>query len=127
MSSNKSGSSKSKKSSGSRAKSSSDGKPSKYSIYKSYGGWPNFMHSHGLKTWDHDDVEEGNRIVEARCISIDHRTGVADMYYVRERRKCVRIFVTQGSTMLRPYLRIQYAFLKRMPFFREARVRATSS
>ncbi|THH33190.1 hypothetical protein EUX98_g945 [Antrodiella citrinella] len=40
-------------------------KPSLNSVYKSYGGWPNFMHSHGLKTWDMDDVDEGHRIAEA--------------------------------------------------------------
>ncbi|KAH6905532.1 hypothetical protein BKA70DRAFT_9070 [Coprinopsis sp. MPI-PUGE-AT-0042] len=33
-------------------------------IYQSYGGWPNFMHSHGLKPWDQDDVEEGRQIVD---------------------------------------------------------------
>ncbi|EAU89475.2 hypothetical protein CC1G_07701 [Coprinopsis cinerea okayama7 len=35
-----------------------------YAIHQSYGGWQNFMHSHGLKPWDLDDVEEGKRIVE---------------------------------------------------------------
>ncbi|EKM79752.1 hypothetical protein AGABI1DRAFT_113057 [Agaricus bisporus var. burnettii JB137-S8] len=35
------------------------------SYYKAYGGWPNFMHSHGLKPWDLDDVEEGRAILEA--------------------------------------------------------------
>jgi hypothetical protein len=39
--------------------------PSDNSIYSSFGGWPNFMRSYGLKTWDLDDVEEGKRIVEA--------------------------------------------------------------
>ncbi|KAI0075890.1 hypothetical protein K474DRAFT_1566846, partial [Panus rudis PR-1116 ss-1] len=39
--------------------------PSANSIYESYGGWQNFMHSHGLKTWDDDDVEEGHAIVQA--------------------------------------------------------------
>lgn len=35
------------------------------SIYASFGGWPRFMQSYGLKTWDDDDVEEGRRIAQA--------------------------------------------------------------
>ncbi|KAF9456842.1 hypothetical protein BDZ94DRAFT_1274639 [Collybia nuda] len=35
------------------------------SYYKSYGGWPNFMASHGLKPWNPDDVEEGHQIIQA--------------------------------------------------------------
>jgi hypothetical protein len=35
------------------------------SIHQSFGGWNNFMHSYGLKPWDVDDVQEGERIVEA--------------------------------------------------------------
>jgi len=34
------------------------------SYYKSFGGWPRFMHSYGLKPWDDNDVEEGKRIIE---------------------------------------------------------------
>ena len=34
-------------------------------IYRPFGGWPGFMHSYGLKTWNTDDVEEGKQIVEA--------------------------------------------------------------
>lgn len=37
---------------------------STYSYYSSFGGWMNFMHSHGLKHYDLDDVEEGKRIVQ---------------------------------------------------------------
>jgi hypothetical protein len=33
-------------------------------IYQTWGGWPNFMHSYGLKPWDLDDVEEGHRIID---------------------------------------------------------------
>lgn len=39
--------------------------PSNNSIYREYGGWPNYMHSHGLKPWDLDDVEEGKAITQA--------------------------------------------------------------
>ncbi|KAF9026859.1 hypothetical protein BDZ89DRAFT_1161106 [Hymenopellis radicata] len=35
------------------------------SYYKPYGGWPGFMASHGLKTYDQDDVEEGKAIIQA--------------------------------------------------------------
>lgn len=35
------------------------------SIYDSYEGYENFMHSFGLKPWDADDVEEGQRIAES--------------------------------------------------------------
>ena len=38
--------------------------PSDNSIYSSFGGWPGFMRSYGLKPWDLGDVEEGKRIVE---------------------------------------------------------------
>lgn len=38
--------------------------PSNNSIYSSFGGWPGFMQSYGLKPWDLNDVEEGKRIVE---------------------------------------------------------------
>ena len=38
---------------------------SDYSIHQSYGGWNNFMHSHGLKPWNDDDVQEGKAIVQA--------------------------------------------------------------
>jgi hypothetical protein len=41
------------------------GDQSNNSYYKPYGGWTGFMHSHGLKPWDDDDVEEGKRIIEA--------------------------------------------------------------
>jgi hypothetical protein len=38
--------------------------PSNADIYRPFGGWNGFMHSHGLKTWNLDDVEEGKQIVE---------------------------------------------------------------
>ena len=38
---------------------------SSYAIHQSYGGSNNFMHSYGLKPWNHDDVQEGKAIVEA--------------------------------------------------------------
>ena len=37
--------------------------PSNNSIYQTFGGWPGFMHSHGLKPWNDDDVQEGKAIV----------------------------------------------------------------
>jgi hypothetical protein len=38
---------------------------SKYqTIKEGWGNWPNFMASYGLKTWDQDDVDEGNAILE---------------------------------------------------------------
>ncbi|TFK65391.1 hypothetical protein BDN72DRAFT_845615 [Pluteus cervinus] len=33
--------------------------------YDSYGGWTNFMVSHGLKPYDPDDVMEGKAILDA--------------------------------------------------------------
>ncbi|TFK22443.1 hypothetical protein FA15DRAFT_517388 [Coprinopsis marcescibilis] len=42
-----------------------------YAIHKSYGGWPNFMHCHGLKEWDLHDQDTAKRIVEG--IKQDHR------------------------------------------------------
>ena len=38
---------------------------SDYQYYKDFGGFNNFMHSYGLKPWDHDDIQEGKRIIEA--------------------------------------------------------------
>ncbi|KAL4254884.1 hypothetical protein ABKN59_004290 [Abortiporus biennis] len=35
------------------------------SLYRSYGGWPNYMHSHGLRPWNVDDVDEGRAITQA--------------------------------------------------------------
>ncbi|KIY68987.1 hypothetical protein CYLTODRAFT_453019 [Cylindrobasidium torrendii FP15055 ss-10] len=35
------------------------------SYYNDFGGWQNFMHSYGLKPWDHNDVEEGKSILAA--------------------------------------------------------------
>jgi hypothetical protein len=35
------------------------------SIYDSFGGEQNFLMSYGLKPWDTDDLEEGNRIIQA--------------------------------------------------------------
>jgi hypothetical protein len=32
---------------------------------KAYGGWTGFMHSYGLKPWDHDDIEEAEMIVRS--------------------------------------------------------------
>ena len=43
----------------------SDEETSRESVYDSYGGYENFMHSFGLKPWDADDVEEGQRIAES--------------------------------------------------------------
>ncbi|VDC02407.1 unnamed protein product [Peniophora sp. CBMAI 1063] len=40
-------------------------KPSTNSYYRSYGGWPNYMHSHGLRTWDYGDAQEGRAIRES--------------------------------------------------------------
>jgi len=37
---------------------------SDYHYYKSFGGFNNFMHSYGLKPWDHDDIQEGKRIIQ---------------------------------------------------------------
>ncbi|KAF8980154.1 hypothetical protein BDQ17DRAFT_366395 [Cyathus striatus] len=45
-----------------KSSSKSDSGPSDYAIHKSYGGWPNFMHSHGLKTYNSGDVAEGKAI-----------------------------------------------------------------
>jgi len=57
-----------KSSSNSKATSSSSGSASapksNYQYYKAYGGWYGFMHSHGLKPYDLDDVEWGKAIVE---------------------------------------------------------------
>ena len=53
-------------SSGSNSGSSAGYTPkSDYAYYKAYGGFNNFMHMHGLKSWDHDDIQEGKRIIEA--------------------------------------------------------------
>ena len=32
------------------------------SYYKPFGGWPGWMHSHGLKPWDLDDVWRDTKI-----------------------------------------------------------------
>ncbi|EKM61260.1 uncharacterized protein PHACADRAFT_190408 [Phanerochaete carnosa HHB-10118-sp] len=53
--------SKSKKDSGSEA----PARKSDYQYQKDFGGFNNFMHSYGLKTWDHDDIREGKAIIEA--------------------------------------------------------------
>ena len=57
-----------KSSSNSKATSSSSGSASapksNYQYYKAYGGWYGFMHSHGLKPYDPDDVQWGKAIVE---------------------------------------------------------------
>jgi len=57
-----------KSSSNSKATSSSSGSASapksNYQYYIAYGGWYGFMHSHGLKPYDLDDVEWGKAIVE---------------------------------------------------------------
>jgi len=37
---------------------------SNYQYYKDFGGFNNFMHSHGLKTYDHNDIQEGKAIIE---------------------------------------------------------------
>lgn len=29
-----------------------------------FGGFNNFMHSYGLKPWDHDDIQEGKAIIQ---------------------------------------------------------------
>ncbi|KZV98129.1 hypothetical protein EXIGLDRAFT_728954 [Exidia glandulosa HHB12029] len=42
---------------------SNDRPPTKYSVLKSWGGRPNFQHSHGLKMIP-DDIDEGNTILE---------------------------------------------------------------
>jgi hypothetical protein len=39
--------------------------PSNNDIYRPWGGWQGFMHSHGLKPWNTDDVEEGKQIRDA--------------------------------------------------------------
>ncbi|KAF5363878.1 hypothetical protein D9756_000067 [Leucocoprinus leucothites] len=59
-SSNRNASSSSK----SNSNTNSGGGRSDDSYYKPYGGWPGFMHSHGLKPWDLDDVDEGKAILE---------------------------------------------------------------
>lgn len=52
-------------SSGSKSGSSSGYAPkSDYAYYKSYGGFNSFMHTHGLKSWSHDDIQEGKQIIE---------------------------------------------------------------
>ena len=33
-------------------------------VRKSFGSWPNFMASYGLKVWDDDDVRQGNAILD---------------------------------------------------------------
>lgn len=38
---------------------------SNYAYYKDFGGFNNFMHSYGLKPWDHDDIQEGKAIIQA--------------------------------------------------------------
>lgn len=55
--------SSSKKSSEGSSKSS--GQKSNYQYHKEAGGYNNFMHSHGLKPWDDDDVQEGKAILDA--------------------------------------------------------------
>jgi len=37
---------------------------SDYQYYKAWGGFNNFMRSYGLKPWDHDDIQEGKRIIQ---------------------------------------------------------------
>jgi hypothetical protein len=53
------------------------GKPKRSvdSIYDSFGGEQNFLLSYGLKPWDFDDLEEGNRIIEAMLEHDSGRTG----------------------------------------------------
>jgi hypothetical protein len=58
-------SSTSNASSSSSATGSASAPKSNYQYYKAYGGWPGFMHSFGLKTWDLDDVDEGKAIIRA--------------------------------------------------------------
>jgi hypothetical protein len=38
--------------------------PSNNSIYKDYGGYMNFLHCHGLRVWNMEDVDEGHKIVD---------------------------------------------------------------
>lgn len=38
---------------------------SDYSYYKDFGGYNNFMASHGLKVWDHNGVQEGKAIIDS--------------------------------------------------------------
>lgn len=37
---------------------------SDYAYYKDFGGFNNFMHSYGLKPYDHNDIQEGKAIIE---------------------------------------------------------------
>ena len=37
--------------------------PSNNSIYKSYGGYKNFLHTHDLRIWNPEDVDAGHKIV----------------------------------------------------------------
>jgi len=48
----------------SSSSSNSTGERSNNSYYKPFGGWPRWMHSHGLNPWNSDDVEEGKAILE---------------------------------------------------------------
>jgi hypothetical protein len=57
-------SSSNSKATSSSASGSASAPKSNYQYYKAYGGWYGFMHSHGLKPYDLDDVEWGRAIVD---------------------------------------------------------------
>lgn len=46
----------------SASKASTEKQPTLNTVYKSYGGFQNFLHSYGLRLWNPDDVEEGKAI-----------------------------------------------------------------
>ena len=48
----------------SETQSSKKPKPTVDSIYAGFGGWENFLHSYGLKPYNDEDVEEGEKIAE---------------------------------------------------------------
>ena len=53
---------------------------SDYHYQKSFGGWPNFMQSYGLKTWDYNDAQEGKAIIDGfrQLDAADAEAGKAD-------------------------------------------------
>lgn len=46
----------------SASKASTEKQPTLNTVYKAYGGFQNFLHCHGLRMWNHEDVEEGKAI-----------------------------------------------------------------
>ena len=46
----------------SASKSSTEKQPTLNTVYKEYGGFQNFLHCHGLRMRNHEDMEEGKAI-----------------------------------------------------------------